>query len=111
VGGVAGKCFHRNAGDDFLAPLLLTGSSDNKSNYSNPAFDALITQARAETNADKRVKLYQQAEDLALEDMPMIPMWWRTQFRLVKNNKWGGLAMDPFEDPTVRTVYLKTSSS
>ena len=41
----------------------------------------------------------------------MIPMWWRTQFRLVKNNKWGGLAMDPFEDPTVRTVYLKTSSS
>lgn len=97
--------------DDFLYPLLGTGSSDNKSNYSNPAFDTLIQQARAEPDSAKREKLYQQAEDLALQDMPILPMWWRTQVRLVKLNKWGGVGMDPYEDPTIRTVFLKSSSS
>jgi ABC-type oligopeptide transport system substrate-binding subunit len=97
--------------DNFLYPLFSTGSPDNKAQYSNPTFDALIKQARAEPNADKRVKLYQQAEDIVLEDLPIIPVWWRTQIRLVKLNKWGGLGMDPYEDPTVRTVYLKAASS
>jgi ABC-type oligopeptide transport system substrate-binding subunit len=46
-----------------------------------------------------------------LEDLPIIPVWWRTQIRLAKLNKWGGLGMDPYEDPTVRTVYLKAASS
>lgn len=97
--------------DNFMYPLLFSTSTDNKSNYNNPAYDTLIKQARAEPNADKRVKLYQQAEDIALTDLPIIPVWWRTQIRLVKLNKWGGLGMDPYEDPTLRTVYPKTASS
>ena len=97
--------------DNFLYPLFSTGSPDNKAQYSNPTFDALIKQARAEPDATKRVKIYQQAEDIVLEDLPIIPVWWRTQIRLAKLNKWGGLGMDPYEDPTVRTVYLKAASS
>lgn len=97
--------------DNFLFPLLFSTSSDNKANYNNPAFDKLINDARAETDAAKRIKLFQQAEDLALEDMAIIPMWWRTQFRLVKLDKFGGIAIDPFEDPTLRTAFLKSSSS
>jgi oligopeptide transport system substrate-binding protein len=97
--------------DNFLYPLLYSSSADNKANYENPAYDKLIDNARKETDADARVKLYQQAEDFALEDMPIVPMWWRTQFRLVKLDKFGGLAIDPFEDPTLRTAYVKGAGS
>ncbi|HEX2149581.1 MAG TPA: ABC transporter substrate-binding protein [Actinomycetota bacterium] len=93
--------------DNFLYPLLYSTSADNKSNYNNPEYDQLITDARKETEADARVELYQEAEDLALEDMPIIPMWWRTQFRLVNLDRFGGLEIDPFEDPTLRTAYVK----
>lgn len=97
--------------DNFLYPLLFSTSSDNKTNYNNPEYDKLVLEARAETDDDARVKLYQDAEDLALEDMPFVPLWWRTQFRLVKLDKYGGLAIDPFEDPTLRTAYIKGEAS
>lgn len=93
--------------DNFLYPLLFSTSSDNKPNYNNPEYDELILEARTETDADERIALYQEAEDLALEDMPLVPLWWRTQFRLVKLDKFGGLEIDPFEDPTLRTAYIK----
>jgi oligopeptide transport system substrate-binding protein len=93
--------------DNFLYPLFFSTSADNKSNYANPEYDKLINDARKETDADARVKLYQQAEDMVLEDIPIVPMWWRTQFRLVKLDRFGGLAIDPFEDPTLRTAYVK----
>lgn len=97
--------------DNFLYPLLFSSSSDNKPNYDNPEYDELILEARTETDADERIALYQEAEDLALEDMPLVPLWWRTQIRLVKLDKYGGLEIDPFEDPTLRTAYIKGEAS
>jgi oligopeptide transport system substrate-binding protein len=97
--------------DNFLYPLLFSTSSDNKPNYNNPEYDELILEARTELESDARIALYQEAEDLALEDMPLIPLWWRTQLRLVKLDKFGGLEIDPFEDPTLRTAYIKGDAS
>jgi ABC-type oligopeptide transport system substrate-binding subunit len=97
--------------DNFLYPLLYSTSSDNNSSFSNPDFDKLINEARGTIDAAKRVKLYQQAEDLALEEMPILPMRWRTQFRLANLKKFGGLSIDPFEYPTLRTAYVKSTAS
>jgi oligopeptide transport system substrate-binding protein len=103
--------------DNFLFPLFdsrsdsILAGGDNSSHYRNPAFDKLIDQARAETDTAKRLKDYQDAEDLVLNDMGTVPMWWRTQFRLAGLDKWGGLTMNAFEEPTVETAFLKTSSS
>lgn len=103
--------------DNFLFPLFdsrsdaIKAGGDNSSHYANPAFDKLIDQARAETDATKRVKLYQDAEDVMLKDMPVIPLWWRTQFRLSALDKFGGLTMNAFEEPTVETAFLKKTSS
>jgi oligopeptide transport system substrate-binding protein len=93
--------------DNFLYPLFHSTSQDNKANYENPEYDDLVNRARQETDPGERAELYQQAEDLALEDMAIVPMWWRTQFRLAKLDRFGGLEIDPFEDPTLREVYVK----
>ncbi|MBQ7779180.1 MAG: peptide ABC transporter substrate-binding protein [Clostridia bacterium] len=44
------------------------------SGYSNPEYDALITKAYSEKNADKRATLLHQAEKMLLEDMPIMPL-------------------------------------
>ena len=56
--------------ENFLAPNMRTGSSNNRSKYSNPAVDALLDRAQLETNRPKSVELYQQAQRLVQDDSP-----------------------------------------
>jgi len=98
---------------NFLAPLFGTAGigHDNHTEYSNPAFDNLLTEAATKPNVADRIKLYQQAEDLVLEDMPIIPMWFRISYRLANIDKFGGLGVDPFDDPSIATVFLKKTAA
>ena len=58
--------------ENFLDVLFHTGSAQNYSRYSNPAFDALVEQARTEADPARRITLYQQAEQLLLDDAPAL---------------------------------------
>ncbi|WP_336249806.1 ABC transporter substrate-binding protein [Stomatohabitans albus] len=60
--------------ENYLSPLMGTGSEKNNSGYSNPAFDALLEQGNGAATLEEAKQLYQQADDLALEDMPLIPV-------------------------------------
>ena len=54
---------------------LHSESSLNDGNYSNPDFDRLIELARTEADPIARVRLYQQAERLVIEDVAWIPLY------------------------------------
>jgi ABC-type oligopeptide transport system substrate-binding subunit len=61
--------------ETYLAPLYGTKGSSNDSTYSNTKFDDLIKQGNgAKTPADG-IKFYQQAEDIIVDDLPVVPMW------------------------------------
>lgn len=60
--------------ENYLAPLLKTGSEKNNTKYTNPAYDALIEAGNHAPTLDEAQAFYQQADDLALEDMPIIPV-------------------------------------
>ncbi|MFD3514349.1 ABC transporter substrate-binding protein [Streptomyces sp. NPDC058657] len=103
--------------ENFLFPLLATKSinkdeggkvtGDNRARYSNPKFDSLIDQARATPDDAKRNQMYKDAEKVALDDQAMIPMFLRTQFRLVNTDKFAGASMDFFEDPSLAEISLR----
>ncbi|MFE7427394.1 MULTISPECIES: peptide ABC transporter substrate-binding protein [unclassified Streptomyces] len=105
--------------DNFLAPLLSTAGigedpstgkaqGDNRGRYSNPKFDKLLDQARSEKDAAKRADLYKQAEKIALdEDQGVIPLWQRSQYRLVNTKKFANFKMNFFEDPDLAEITLK----
>ncbi len=60
---------------DFLSLALRSGSPGNNGNYSNPAFDRLVD--RADTLVGQqaaRLRLYQQAEQIAVNDAAWIPL-------------------------------------
>jgi oligopeptide transport system substrate-binding protein len=103
--------------DNFLYPLLATPAinkspegvvqGDNRARYSNPEFDKLVSQARGATDEEERISLNQQAEKIALDDMAMIPLWNRTQFRLVNSNDFEGVELDFNENPNLATLTAK----
>jgi oligopeptide transport system substrate-binding protein len=62
--------------ENFLTPIYGTGASSNDGDYSNPAFDKLLSEAAASTDAAAANTKYQEAEALLAQDMPAIPMWY-----------------------------------
>jgi peptide/nickel transport system substrate-binding protein len=62
--------------DQVLNQIFRTGSSYNESAWSNPTFDALLDDARATMDDDKRRMLYQDAQRIVVEDSAdMTPMF------------------------------------
>ena len=61
--------------ENFLDILFHSESSNNHTNYSNSDVDALLEQARTETDLALRYDLYQQAEEIIVDEAPWIPLW------------------------------------
>ncbi|HTB99174.1 MAG TPA: ABC transporter substrate-binding protein [Ferruginibacter sp.] len=61
----------------------------NYTRYKNPAFDILYEKAIAEKNDSVRYKLYQQMDQLIVNDAPIVPLWYDMAIHLVHNNITG----------------------
>ena len=77
---------------DFLSVLLhsskkVNGTEDHPENgvgYNNPAFDRLCDQADVEPDVKKRMALYAQAEQIAVDDAPWVPIYYQRDIELIK---------------------------
>ena len=69
---------------NFLDVLFYTGSEVNISEYSSASLDALLDQAAIEQSRTDRLAMYQQAEQLVVDDAPCVPLWHGTNYILVK---------------------------
>lgn len=58
----------------------------NYTRYKNEAFDKLFEQAVGETNDSLRYILYRRADQLLINDAPVIPLWYDRVIRLVQPN-------------------------
>ena len=91
---------------NFLDILFHSESSNNHTHYSNSEVDALLEQARTETNEAERIRIYQQVEQLIIDDAPWIPLWYSgEQYVLIKPNVKDYL-LPPLYIPRLRYVYL-----
>ncbi|MFD4759836.1 ABC transporter substrate-binding protein [Streptomyces sp. NPDC058439] len=103
--------------DNFLFPLLDTASinkdesgkvtGDNRGRYSNKKFDDLLAKARATKDLAARNVIYKEAEKVAMDDVALIPLWNRTQLRLVNTKKFADVKMDFHENPNLAELSLK----
>ena len=64
--------------------LLHSGLSSNFFGYDNPEFDAIVDQARITFDEAERIALWQQAEEIAMEEAAMIPFGYSQYIYLVK---------------------------
>jgi len=61
----------------------------NYTRYNNPRFDALFEQALTEENDSLRLRLYQQADQVMINDAPIVPLWYDKAVHLVQTNVTG----------------------
>ena len=75
---------------DYVDPMTFLDmftpeSAQNDPGYNNPKYIELIHNAKKEADAKKRMEMLHQAEDLLMEDMPIIPLWYTNQTRGIKS--------------------------
>jgi peptide/nickel transport system substrate-binding protein/oligopeptide transport system substrate-binding protein len=94
--------------DNFLYNLFSSGSPRNFFGYANRTVDDLLVRARAEQDLSRRVELYRRAEQLIVDDAPIVPMWHYTYERLfqpyVRSVEVNGLG-DPYIP--LRKIWLE----
>ena len=90
---------------DFLDILFSSGSTYNYGGYSNPQFDALIQQANGESDPTKAFTIYQQAEQLMINDGACLPLTFGQNYLLiqpwVKGLTVNALGIMDFNDVTI----------
>ena len=63
---------------------FITGSSMNRTTWSNAEYDKLITDTKNEIDEGKRWELLKQTDQLLMEEMPVIPLYFYNQTSLEK---------------------------
>ncbi|HDG7290965.1 TPA: ABC transporter substrate-binding protein, partial [Staphylococcus aureus] len=61
---------------NFLGPNFTSDVASNDAKYSNPDFDELIVKANGAKSSEEAAKLYNQAQELLLRDLPAIPLFY-----------------------------------
>jgi oligopeptide transport system substrate-binding protein len=69
---------------DFVDILFHTGADYNYGGYSNPEVDALLEEAGVEVDTVRSLGLYQQAEQMLVEDAACLPLYFGEDYSLVK---------------------------
>ncbi len=95
---------------DFFEPILSTRAigdedSQNRAFWSNPAFDALLAEARRAQDFDARMRLYRRAEQLVIDEAPWVMVYTKRWFNL-HHPYVGGFAVNPSRTQDVGRVWI-----
>ena len=91
---------------DFLDILFHSDSETNHGAYSNPEVDSLLEEARTERDNGKRVALYNQAEQMIIDDAAWVPLWYDSERNLLLKPHIKDYRLVPLTIPKLRYVYF-----
>ncbi len=69
---------------NFLEILFHSKAEYNYGKYSNPTVDTILDRAAVEPDEQKRLSMYQQAEEIIVNDAACLPLWFNENYILVK---------------------------
>jgi len=92
--------------EDVLDIHFYSRSRLNNTRYSNPELDTLLEQARTEQDVNRRLSLYQQAEQIVLEEAVWVPLYNGRDHALVKPYV-KGFEFPPMVIPHLRYVTIE----
>jgi oligopeptide transport system substrate-binding protein len=91
---------------NYLEPLHATGGSSNNTGFTNQEVDDLIAEGNAAPSIDEGISSYLAAEDIIVEEMPIIPLWFSLN-QQVTTERVENVVIDAFSFiriPDVRVV-------
>ncbi len=78
----------------------------NTQRYINPIFDEYYEKGRDAATKDTAYKYFIKAEQILMEDAPLIVLWYEASYRLY-NNKVKNLYMNPMQYYDLRIAYIE----
>ena len=93
---------------NYLEPLYTEAALPPGSNtafYVNPAFDKKVKDGNSAKTNEEAIKIYQQAEDILLEDMPIMPMFFG-KLQAVHSPKVSNVKFDAFGQCDLASVTV-----
>jgi len=69
--------------------MFATDNGNNRGGYSNKTYDAMIESAKKERDQKKRWAYFQKAEDILLDDLPVLPIYIYSRNYLLSNEVKG----------------------
>ncbi len=90
---------------NFLEVLFHSKSKQNHGGYSNPKVDELLDKARVSAESAVRLKLYQQAEQMILDDAALVPIYFDVDNWLVKPYV-KGFMVPPMKIPRLQYISI-----
>lgn len=69
--------------------LCVTKGGNNDCGFSNAEYDKLINEAKVETDVEKRSEMLRKAEDILMDEMPILPIYYYTTVTAANENVKG----------------------
>jgi ABC-type oligopeptide transport system substrate-binding subunit len=101
----SGWCADYPDPENFADVLFHSGSTQNNGSYSNPELDALLEAARVERDVTKRIQMYQQAEQIIVDDAAVLFTTHSLSYQVVKPYIQG-YVFTPIDIPIERYMWL-----
>jgi oligopeptide transport system substrate-binding protein len=101
----SGWCADYPDPENFADVLFYSGSNQNSGGYSNPGLDSLLEAARIEQDVTKRINMYQQAEQIIVDDAAALFTVHWLSYELVKPYV-EGYVLTPIDIPIERYMWL-----
>ena len=105
----SGWCADYPDPENFADVLFHSGTEMNYSNYSNLELDRILEKAREETDVNIRIGLYQQAEQIIVDDAPAIFLTHSLSYVLVKPYVKGYTLSPVSTFPGIRYLWMDES--
>lgn len=89
--------------------MWVTDGGNNDAGFSSEEYDKLINGAKVETDATKRMDMLREAEDILMDEMPVIPLYYYTQAKGINENV-EGVTVSPLGKINFKNAYLEESA-
>ncbi|MDJ1138208.1 peptide ABC transporter substrate-binding protein [Streptomyces iconiensis] len=90
---------------NFIQPIFYKDASSNDSHFADAEVDKLIDKANSSDEA-AAVTTFQQAEELILEKLPAIPLWYQNG-NAGYSDRVSGVRLNPFSVPVFTDIKVK----
>jgi oligopeptide transport system substrate-binding protein len=87
---------------------FVSGGGNNRTGWSNAEYDKLVASAAVESDAKRRLEVFQRAEDILLnQDTPICPLYFYMGIQIYDGQKFGGIEPNLLDEHPFREMYRK----
>ena len=88
--------------------MWVTGGGNNRTGWSSPVYDDLITQSARESDKAKRFDIFRRAEAMLISEQTAIcPLYYYVGITLYDDKKIGGIQANVLDEHALKAMYLK----